>query len=57
MIMLIGQILGCLIVAAGIGGAVGWLLRNVSASPLTQQFMGCHRHAAPQRTDAGEGAV
>jgi predicted flap endonuclease-1-like 5' DNA nuclease len=38
MITLIGQILGCLIVAAGIGGAVGWLLRNISASPLTQQL-------------------
>jgi predicted flap endonuclease-1-like 5' DNA nuclease len=39
MIMFIGQILGCLIIAAGIGGVVGWLLRNVSASPLTQQLM------------------
>ncbi len=39
MITLIGQMLGCLIVAAGIGGAVGWLLRNVSAGPLTQQLM------------------
>ena len=39
MIMFIGQILGCLIIAAGIGGAVGWLLRNVSAGPLTQQLM------------------
>jgi predicted flap endonuclease-1-like 5' DNA nuclease len=39
MITLIGQMLGCLIVAAGIGGAVGWLLRNISASPLTQQLM------------------
>jgi len=39
MIMLIGQMLGCLIVAAGIGGAVGWLLRHLSAGPLTQQLM------------------
>ncbi len=39
MIMFIGQILGCLIIAVGIGGAVGWLLRNVSAGPLTQQLM------------------
>ena len=39
MITLIGQMLGCLIVAAGIGGAVGWLLRNVSAGPLTQELM------------------
>jgi predicted flap endonuclease-1-like 5' DNA nuclease len=39
MIALIGQMLGCLIVAAGIGGAIGWLLRNVSAGPLAQQLM------------------
>ncbi|HSF66016.1 MAG TPA: hypothetical protein VLA67_01160 [Nitrospiraceae bacterium] len=38
MTTLIGQMLGCLIVAAGIGGAVGWLLRNVSARPLAQQL-------------------
>ena len=31
--------LGCLIVAAGIGGAVGWLLRHLSAGPLTQQLI------------------
>ncbi len=39
MTMLIGQMLGCLLVAAGIGGAVGWLLRHLSAAPLTQQLM------------------
>ncbi|MEK7237473.1 MAG: hypothetical protein AAB242_12660, partial [Nitrospirota bacterium] len=39
MTMLIGQMLGCLLVAAGIGSAVGWLLRHVSAGPLTQQVM------------------
>lgn len=39
MTLLIGQMLGCLIVAAGIGGTVGWLLRHLSASPLTQQLM------------------
>ncbi len=39
MTMLIGQMLGCLIVAAGIGGAVGWLLRQLSTGQLTQQFM------------------
>lgn len=39
MTMLIGQMLGCLIVAAGIGSAVGWLLRHLSASPLTQQLI------------------
>jgi predicted flap endonuclease-1-like 5' DNA nuclease len=38
MTTLIGQMLGCLIVAAGIGGAVGWLLRNISARPLAQQL-------------------
>jgi len=37
MIMLIGQMLGCLFIAAGIGGAVGWLLRHLSAKPLAQQ--------------------
>ena len=39
MIMLIGQMLGCLIVAAGIGGAIGWLLRNLSAASLKQQYL------------------
>ena len=38
MIVLIGQILGCLIVAAGIGGVVGWLLRQLSTGELAQQF-------------------
>ena len=38
MSMLINQMLGCLIIAAGIGGVVGWLLRNVSADKLTQQL-------------------
>ena len=35
---LINQMLGCLIIAAGIGGAVGWLLRHVSAGTVTQQL-------------------
>jgi len=39
MTILIGQIVGCLLVAAGIGGAVGWLVRHLSAGQLTQQFM------------------
>jgi len=39
MTILIGQIVGCLLVAAGIGGVVGWLLRHLTAGPLTQQFM------------------
>ena len=38
MTMLIGQMLGCLLVAAGIGGAIGWLLRQLSAGQLAQQF-------------------
>jgi chaperonin cofactor prefoldin len=38
MSMFFNQMLGCLIIAACIGGAVGWLLRNVSASKLTQQL-------------------
>jgi predicted flap endonuclease-1-like 5' DNA nuclease len=39
MTILIGQIVGCLLVAAGIGGAVGWLLRNLSAASLKQQYL------------------
>jgi predicted flap endonuclease-1-like 5' DNA nuclease len=39
MTMLIGQMLGCLLVAAGIGGAVGWLLRQFSTGQLRQQFI------------------
>ena len=38
MTMFFNQMLGCLIIAAGIGGAVGWLLRHVSAGRLTQQL-------------------
>jgi predicted flap endonuclease-1-like 5' DNA nuclease len=38
MIVLIGQIAGCLLVAAGIGVVVGWLLRQLSTGELTQQF-------------------
>lgn len=36
--MFINQMLGCLIIAAGIGGAVGWLLRNVSVGTVAQQL-------------------
>ena len=36
MTMFINQMLGCLIIAAGIGGAVGWLLRHVSAGRSEQ---------------------
>lgn len=38
MTMFMNQMLGCLIIAAGIGGVVGWLLKNVSAGRLTQQL-------------------
>ena len=38
MSVVINQMLGCLIIAAGIGGVVGWLLRNVSAGAVTQQL-------------------
>ena len=39
MTILIGQIVGCLLVAGGIGVAVGWLLRNLSAGSLKQQYL------------------
>ncbi|MDN5942634.1 MAG: hypothetical protein L0H94_12185 [Nitrospira sp.] len=38
MIAFIGQILGCLLIAAGIGGVVGWFLRQMSPGPHTQEF-------------------
>src|SRR5262245_20801709 len=38
MTLLIGEILGCLFVAAGIGGVIGWLLQYLSARQMTQQF-------------------
>ena len=38
MIAFIGQILGCLLIAAGIGGVVGWFLRQTSPGPHTQEF-------------------
>ena len=38
MSMFLNQMLGCLIIAAGIGGVVGWLLRHVSAGTVTQQL-------------------
>lgn len=36
MSMFLNQMLGCLIIAAGIGGVVGWLLRHVSADRSAQ---------------------
>ena len=39
MIVLIGQMLGCLLVAAGIGCVAGWLLRQMSSGPHTQEFV------------------
>ncbi len=38
MTLFFNQMLGCLIIAAGIGGVVGWLLRHVSADKSTQQL-------------------
>ena len=38
MTLFFNQMLGCLIIAAGIGGVVGWLLKQVSAGKLTQQL-------------------
>ena len=38
MTLFFNQMLGCLIIAAGIGGAVGWLLRHVSADKNAQQL-------------------
>jgi predicted flap endonuclease-1-like 5' DNA nuclease len=38
MTILIGQILGCLFVAAGIGGVIGWLLQYLSSRQMIQQF-------------------
>ena len=37
MTMLIGQMLGCLLIAAGIGGAVGWLLRQLTTGEIIQE--------------------
>jgi predicted flap endonuclease-1-like 5' DNA nuclease len=37
MTMLISQMLGCLLVAAGIGGAVGWLLRHLTTGQIIQE--------------------
>ncbi|TKB72062.1 MAG: hypothetical protein E8D46_15110 [Nitrospira sp.] len=36
MIALIGEILGCLFIAAGIGGVIGWLLRRLSTDQLSE---------------------
>lgn len=38
MTMFINQMLGCLIIAAGIGGIVGWLLKHVSAGTVEKQL-------------------
>jgi predicted flap endonuclease-1-like 5' DNA nuclease len=38
MTILIGQMLGCLLVAAGIGGITGWFLRRLSVSKLIQHI-------------------
>ena len=38
MTTLISQMLGCLIIATGIGGIVGWLVRNLSTLSLEREF-------------------
>ena len=38
MTMLLGQMLGCLLVAAGIGGVTAWLLQRLSVNELRQQL-------------------
>ena len=38
MTMYINQMLGCLIIAAGIGGIVGWLLKHVSSGTVAEQL-------------------
>jgi hypothetical protein len=38
MTLFFNQMLGCLIIAAGIGAVVGWLLRHVSADKNAQQL-------------------
>ena len=38
MTLFFNQMLGCLLIAAGIGGVVGWLLKHVSAGKLAQQL-------------------
>jgi len=38
MSMFLNQMLGCLIIAAGIGSIVGWLLRHLSAGTVTRQL-------------------
>ena len=49
MIAFIGQILGCLLVAAGIGGVVGWLLRQLSPGRSHKSSRTRHR-SQPQRS-------
>jgi len=39
MITLVGEMLGCLLLAAGIGGVVGWLLRHLTAAQILQQLI------------------
>ena len=38
MTLFFNQMLGCLIIAAGIGGVVGWFLKHVSADKSAQQL-------------------
>ena len=38
MILLISQMVGCLLIAAGIGGLIGWLVRNLSTLSLEREL-------------------
>src|SRR5215831_2982069 len=38
MILLISQMVGCLLIAAGIGGLIGWLVRNLSTLSLDREL-------------------
>src|SRR5882672_7225400 len=38
MTILIGQMLGCLLVAAGIGGITGWFLQRLTVNKLNQHI-------------------
>lgn len=53
MTMLIGQMLGCLLVAAGIGGAIGWLLRHFAFGSRQAQGTG-DRSSLPLTSQALE---
>ncbi len=54
MITLMTQMVGCLLIAAGIGVAVGWLLRGIPKTFDRAAIRGCRQSVADQGTDAGD---